>query len=147
MEDYYFSGNRVPAFGSWDCNEGLPFTECFERARQARLLRCTYAEDRDLYAAGDLYDHNDVVTPAMILVPRRRVKQGKLRGRDPWVVCDSEMGVKEPPSPLTPSPPRRAPKAVDEDLYQISPDLLHARHTRKRTWGFLSSCLRPSCVQ
>ena len=66
--------SHVPAFGSWDCNDDLPFTQCFESARQAGLLRYSYSEDRDLYVAGDLYQ-NDIVTPAMIVVPRRRVRQ------------------------------------------------------------------------
>lgn len=62
----------MPAFGSWDFNDDLPFTQCFESARQAGLLRYSYSGDRDLYVAGDLYE-NDVVTPAVIVVPRRRV--------------------------------------------------------------------------
>lgn len=72
MQDYYYSRSHVPAFGSWDWNNDLPFTQCFESARQAGLLRYSYSEDRDLYVTGDLYE-NDVVTPAMIVVPRRRV--------------------------------------------------------------------------
>jgi hypothetical protein len=52
----------------------MPFTQCFETARQAGLLRYSYSEERDLYVAGDLYE-NDVVTPAMIVVPRRRVSR------------------------------------------------------------------------
>ena len=73
-QEYYFNGRRghVPAFGSWDCNDDLPFTQCFETARQTGLFRYSYSEDRDLYVAGDLYE-NDVVAPAMIVVPRRRV--------------------------------------------------------------------------
>ncbi|KAI5679894.1 hypothetical protein M9H77_01121 [Catharanthus roseus] len=129
MEDYYFKRSHVPAFGSWDCNEDLPFTQCFESARQAGLLRYTYPDqDRDLYVAGDLYE-NDVLTPTMIVVPRRRVKGTK--GGESWVVCDCECGgVKQPPSPPPPSPPRRAPKAVDEDLYKISPEILHSKPRR-----------------
>ena len=69
-----YKRNHVPAFGSWDCNDDLPFTQCFESARQAGLLRYSYSEDRDLYVTGDLYDNN-VVTPAMIVVPRRTVIQ------------------------------------------------------------------------
>ncbi|XP_019178584.1 PREDICTED: uncharacterized protein LOC109173747 [Ipomoea nil] len=158
--EYFMRRSQVPAFGSWDCDDGfpIPFTQCFESARQAGLLRYSYSEDRDLYVAGDLYE-NDVVTPAMIVVPRRRGKGsgyehgGKGEGRkDGWVMggCDCEYGgdVKEPPSPVPPSPPpaRREPKAVDEDLYKISPDLLYARTKRKRAWGFLPSCLRPVCA-
>lgn len=64
----------MPAFGSWDWNDNLPFTQCFESARQAGLLRYGYSEseDRDLYVTGDLYE-NDFVKPAVIVVPRRRV--------------------------------------------------------------------------
>ncbi|KAL3531046.1 hypothetical protein ACH5RR_010368 [Cinchona calisaya] len=158
-EEYYFNrGKRrgsVPAFGSWgDCSDDLPFTQCFETARQdSGLLRYGYSdqEDRDLYVAGDLYE-NDVVTPAMILVPRRRVKSNYPRtrgkGAAAWVVCDCECGVnvKQPPSPPPPSPP----KAVDEDLYKISPELLRAkpRNTnKKRGCGFFSNCLQPSRVR
>ena len=38
------------------------------------LISYSYSEskDKDLYVTGDLYE-NDVVTPAMIVVPRRRV--------------------------------------------------------------------------
>ncbi|XP_074321026.1 uncharacterized protein LOC141657632 [Silene latifolia] len=38
--------------------------------------------------------------------------------------------------------PCRAPKAVDEDLYQIPPELLK----RKRRMGFFSRCLVPPCA-
>lgn len=38
--------------------------------------------------------------------------------------------------------PRRAPKAVDEDLYKIPPELLK----RKRRLGFISRCLVPPCA-
>lgn len=73
MQEYnYYSRNNIPAFGSWDWKDDLPFTQCFESAREGGLIRYSYSEDRDLYVAGDLYE-NDVVTPAMIVVPRRRV--------------------------------------------------------------------------
>ncbi|KAE8719349.1 hypothetical protein F3Y22_tig00109971pilonHSYRG00037 [Hibiscus syriacus] len=70
----YYRRNHVSAFGSWDWNNDLPFTQCFESARQTGLLRYNYPEDRDLYVAGDLYEI-DVVTPAMIVFPRKRKKK------------------------------------------------------------------------
>ncbi|XP_073014968.1 uncharacterized protein [Primulina eburnea] len=135
MEEFYFRRSHVPAFGSWDiCNEDLPFTQCFESARQAEALRFSYSEDRDLYVAGDLYE-NDVVTPAVIVVPRRRRRgkagEEKEKKEEEWVVCDCEC-----------EEAKVVGKAVDEDLYKISPKLLRARHTRKRGWSLLSSCLR-----
>ncbi|KAI9099624.1 hypothetical protein K1719_024629 [Acacia pycnantha] len=69
--------SHVPPFGSWDWNDNLPFTQCFESATQAGFFRCTFSDHssdqdhRDLYVAGDLYQ-NDVVTLAMIVVPRKR---------------------------------------------------------------------------
>ncbi|KAJ0052826.1 hypothetical protein Pint_03076 [Pistacia integerrima] len=143
MEDYYYKRSHVPAFGSWDWNNDLPFTQCFESAREAGLLRYSYSEDRDLYVAGDLYQ-NDVVTPAMIVVPRRRTKVRDSHAKDEkkqnWSVSD----VIEPPSP-TPMA-TLTPKPVDEDLYKISPELLYAKTKKKGVLGFFSSCLLPTCV-
>ncbi|GMH02452.1 hypothetical protein Nepgr_004291 [Nepenthes gracilis] len=140
-----FKRCHVPAFGSWDYTDNLPFTQCFESARQAGLLRYSYSENRDLYVAGDLYE-NDVVTPAVIVVPRRRAK-----GRYPHVkeAKKKEWGynTKEPPSPVL-SPPSTRPisKAVDEDLYKIPPELLNSKPRRKRGFGLFSSCLLPACA-
>ncbi|KAB2074762.1 RPM1-interacting 4 -like protein [Gossypium arboreum] len=140
MDDYY-RRSHVPAFGSWDWNNDLPFTQCFETARPTGMLRYSYSEDRDLYVAGDLYE-NDVVTPAMIVVPRRRTKVGQTHSKEGkkqrWEVSDG----KEAPEPR----PRPTPKPVDEDLYKISPDLLYAKPKKKRGLSFFSSCLLPTCV-
>ncbi|GAB4830331.1 hypothetical protein Ancab_019969 [Ancistrocladus abbreviatus] len=138
--------SHVPTFGSWDYTDNLPFTQCFESARQAGLLRYSYSEDHDLYVAGDLYE-NDVVTPAVIVVPRRRAKGRsqhdhiKEAKRQEW-----EYDIKEPPSPVqSPAFCRQVPKPVDEDLYKIPPELLHAKPRRKRGLGLFSSCLLPAC--
>ncbi|KAF5446482.1 hypothetical protein F2P56_032109 [Juglans regia] len=143
MEEYY-KRSHVPAFGSWDWNDDLPFTQCFESARQAGLLRYSYSEERDLYVAGDLYENN-VVTPAMIVVPRRRtkVREPKEDKKKSWVSAD----VVEPPASPTPLP-RPTPKPVDEDLYKISPELLYAKPRKKRGLRlfFTSCCLLPTCV-
>ncbi|KAK6780242.1 hypothetical protein RDI58_022426 [Solanum bulbocastanum] len=154
---YFMNRSHIPAFGSWDCNNNdfpIPFTQCFESARQAGLLRYSYSDDRDLYVAGDLYQ-NDILTPAMIVVPRRKRKAsitnkgvGKAR-KEEWVVCNCEYDEDKIDSstvPPSPPPPKRAPKAVDEDLYKISPQLLHSKPTRKGVRGFFSSCLLPSCA-
>ncbi|XP_009779807.1 uncharacterized protein [Nicotiana sylvestris] len=144
---YFMRRSHVPAFGCWDCNDNefpIPFTQCFESARQAGLLRYSYYEDPDLYVAGDLYQ-NDIVTPTMIVVPRRKRKAVGKEGRKDCEYDD----VKEGASPVPPAPhpsPKRAPKAVDEDLYKISPTLLYAKPKRKGFKEFFSSCLRPICV-
>lgn len=94
----------------------------------------------------------------MIVVPRRKRKAtnneavGKA-GKEGWVVCNCECEEEKedtspvPPSPSPPPPtPKRAPKAVDEDLYKISPQLLQSKPTRKGVKGFFSSCLLPTCA-
>ncbi|CAI0561233.1 unnamed protein product [Linum tenue] len=133
-EEYYYRGGHVPAFGSWDWNNDLPFTQCFESARQAGFLRYSYSEDPDLYVAGDLYQ-NDVVTPTVIVVPRRPRQQGKVRqsrtkqGKTMEKQQQAEMGTSPPPkstATTNTSLPRSKPKPVDEDLYKISPHLLYA---------------------
>ncbi|KAL3653255.1 hypothetical protein CASFOL_002936 [Castilleja foliolosa] len=133
MDEFYFQRSHVPAFGSWDCYDDMPFTQCFESARQAGLLKYTYSEERDLYVAGDLYE-NDILTPAMIVVPRSKPgkteypkeKEGK---KETWAGCKCECGPE--------SPPRAAAKAVDEDLYKISPHLLRQQPKRKERMGYL----------
>ncbi|CAK9188570.1 unnamed protein product [Ilex paraguariensis] len=145
MDDFNFKTSHIPPFGSWDSSDDLPFTRCFESARQAGLHRHSSSEDRDLDIDGDMYQ-NDVVTPAIIVLPRRRAKarypQVKEAKKEAWVVCNCDYDVKEPPSPVPESP---ASKTVEEDLYRISPELLHAK-PRKRLWGFFSSCLMPTCL-
>ncbi|KAK7256163.1 hypothetical protein RIF29_29600 [Crotalaria pallida] len=147
MEDYYYKRSHVPAFGSWDWNDNLPFTQCFESARQAGLLRYSYSEseDRDLYVAGDLYE-NDVVTPAMIVVPRRKAKvrdQNEKEAKKKNWVRDVNFVESPCPTPL----PRPTPKPVDEDLYKISPGLLYEKTKKKRgRMCFFCSCLLPTCI-
>ncbi|KAK4338658.1 hypothetical protein RND71_043145 [Anisodus tanguticus] len=148
---YYYKRSQVPAFGSWDCNDvddfPIPFTECFESAREGGLFNYSYSLDTDLYVTGDLYQ-NHIVTPTMIVVPRRK-KKASYRGakKDAWVMCDCE---KESPNPVLLSPQttaKRVPKKpVDEDLYKISPDLLYSKSKMKGIRGFISSCLLPTCA-
>lgn len=150
------SHNHVPAFGSWDYGYDMPYTQCFESARQAGLARygSCQGEERDLYVAGDLYQ-NDVVTPAVIVVPRRRRSKGGMgypeekrqerRKKQEWGYSDEDEinTVKEPPSS------RQAAskcKPVDEDLYKVPPEFLHVKPKRKKGLGLFSSCLLPACV-
>ncbi|XP_019464386.1 PREDICTED: uncharacterized protein LOC109362813 [Lupinus angustifolius] len=132
MEEYYYKRKQVPAFGSWDWNDNLPFTQCFESEEQG-----------DLYVTGDLYE-NHVVTPTMILVPSTKEKvhdqYEKEAKKQNWV-----NNVKKQLSP-THHIPRPTPKPVDEDLYKISPELLYAKTRKKRGLCFFSSCLLPTCV-
>ncbi|KAL8237167.1 hypothetical protein R6Q59_018248 [Mikania micrantha] len=117
----HYRRNDILAFGSWEFNDDLPFTQCFESARQPDLIR--YSGDRDLYVAGDLYENN-IVTPAIIVAPSRRGNYQKETKKDVWPVKD-DGDTKEPPADR-----RVRPKAVDEDLYKISPELLRTKPRR-----------------
>ncbi|KAK4270136.1 hypothetical protein QN277_023215 [Acacia crassicarpa] len=150
-ENYFYKRTQVPAFGSWDWDESLQFTQCFESARQAGLTRNSYSDDseeRDLYVAGDLYE-NDVVIPAMIVVPRRRTKvrkqNEKVGKKQNWVSDVKEPSSRSPDVVAEPAMKKITPKPVDEDLYKISPELLYAKTRKKRGFGFFSSCLMPTC--
>ncbi|XP_039030440.1 uncharacterized protein LOC120164860 isoform X2 [Hibiscus syriacus] len=144
MDDYY-RRNHVPAFGSWDWNNDLPFTQCFESARQTGLLRYNCSEDRDLYVAGDLFE-NDVVTPAMIVVPRKRTKVRQSHVKEDktqsWEAGDVKQPAGTEPNPDPTAKP--TPNPVDEDLYKISPELLYAKTKKKKGLCFFSCCLVPS---
>ncbi|GER54573.1 RPM1 interacting protein 4, partial [Striga asiatica] len=145
MDEYIFRRTHIPVFGSWDWDNQTPFTQCFESARPEGHFRYSNSEEeRDLYIAGDLYE-NDVVTPAMIVVPRRLTeKAGYTKEKD----CECKL--KAPPSLVSASfsTPTyiNPPKAVDEDLYKMSPDIVRAKKKRKRSRGFFSSCLRLDCL-
>ncbi|XP_010547151.1 PREDICTED: uncharacterized protein LOC104818996 [Tarenaya hassleriana] len=151
----YCRRGHVPAFGSWDWNDAVPFTQCFETARQTSVLRYGYAvnQDRDLYVAGDLYDDH-LLAPAMIVVPRRRAKVGQGPPRVRRAATKEHSNLKAareadaPTTSPTPAATRRpAAKPVDEDLYKISPQLLKAKSKRGNGgFGCFSMCFLPTRV-
>ncbi|XP_010482098.1 PREDICTED: uncharacterized protein LOC109124825 [Camelina sativa] len=168
--DYEYGGGEycrrghVPAFGSWDWNDAVPFTQCFETATTQQPAFLHYApyphQDRDLYLAGDLYDnHHLVAAPAVILLPRRRAKVGQEPGTEKKRNVSKEQHNYEtdarelnaPTSCPTPVVKRRmkAPKPVDEDLYKVSPQPLSVKSKRKRGgggFGCISRCFLPTRV-
>lgn len=138
MEDYYYRRNYIPSFGNWEWNDHLPFSHCFESSRIAG-----FPHDTDLYVAGDLYQ-NDVVTPAMIVVPRprrKRDRQGKQGRKENWM-----KETESPPNGIMNHYPKPMPKPVDEDLYKISPDLLAAKTKKKRGLSYITNCFVPTCL-
>lgn len=151
LDDYFMMRTH-----GWDSGEYLQFTEYFNSAREAEYLCYTnYQEDDeeeeeqgDLYVTGDLYQ-NDVVTPAMIIVPnnRSKTKQRPAEAKESKKQCGYE------PNELSDwrrhnaiSSPVKAVKSVDEDLYRISPELLYKNVNKKWGLGFFASCcLVPTC--
>ncbi|XP_044480240.1 uncharacterized protein LOC123207021 [Mangifera indica] len=171
MDEYYCRrSGQIPAFGDWDYSNEMPITQYFESARQAGLLRYSSSSgESDLYirrgcGGGDLYAVNYQKPPRNVNVaPPRKTRVGEKRGlqvkehkkqQQVKKVCDCHVTQpprKQPPPPrskygvVTPTPlPVRPPKAVDEDLYKIPPELLRS-HKRKKLPGFFS-CLVPACA-
>lgn len=73
--------------------------------RQDKVVFYTYnseTEDQDLYVAGDLYD-NHVVTPAIIVVPRRREKPRSQNKKDEKSNWANNVMNEEPMSRPTPT--------------------------------------------
>ncbi|XP_065046116.1 uncharacterized protein LOC135677674 [Musa acuminata AAA Group] len=107
-------GHQVPAIGYWDHRDELPITRCFELAVQAEWIRghCR-SEDGDLFKVAAPAE-----TPACCEHHHRKVKKGGCIGRE-----KEELQKKQGRA--------TAPKAVDEDLYKIPPELLHHKKPKR----------------
>ncbi|KAL8159188.1 hypothetical protein V2J09_000725, partial [Rumex salicifolius] len=158
---------KIPAFGNWDTVNDMPITQYFESAHQAGLTRFSSSSgdtsSGDLYAAVVDHHHHHIHSSA----PHRNMKGKGGEKRCPPHLKEAARGrqaVKVYNVPTVPStnskklqndvvqsprvPPirnRRAPKAVDEDLYKIPPELLHQTHKKKKL-GFISRCLVMPCT-
>lgn len=171
MDDYlYKRSGQIPAFGDWENANEMPITQYFEGARQAGLLRYSSSSgDSDptnhLYAGGALNNKHS----RTLLDPSGKVRKAReRRGRGPQVkgqtrqqqekkVCNGDVTT-APRKPAAAAftnrskqlthndvaAPNRYPKAVDEDLYKIPPEMLHSSK-RKKIPG-LFACLVPACA-
>ncbi|WOL04176.1 hypothetical protein Cni_G12897 [Canna indica] len=128
--------NRIqfPAFGSWDYCDDHSFARYFESS----TMPAGCGEDDDLFkvaaaAAADHHHHH----PMKGHEGQQR-KQGKVCG----VVRTQGQGTARRGAGS------RGRKAVDEDLYQIPPELIYQKPKRKRMLGILWSggCLGLNCV-
>ncbi|PKA66125.1 hypothetical protein AXF42_Ash018415 [Apostasia shenzhenica] len=141
---------EIPAFGNWEYCEGMPITQYFESARQAGLIRPS------MYGVGceeDLFKV-PVAVPVKSAYPsgghcRRKVRQRNGIGeKQQYRPAEQQRRRGDGSVASVAEPPRRrTPKAVDEDLYKIPPELLYQKHKRKRMpRNLLSGCLGLNCV-
>ncbi|XP_008802103.1 nuclear receptor subfamily 4 group A member 3-like isoform X2 [Phoenix dactylifera] len=146
MED--MKRRHIPAFGNWDYCDDLPITQYFESARQAGLIRGHYyGEDGDLFKVPvpvkpTYHNHNHHHHHHHHKRGRKgdgeKQQYGKEQQRKQGSLCN--VGAQSPKKP-------RAPKAVDEDLYKIPPELLYEKPKRKRMLTSLwSECLGLNCI-
>ncbi|KAJ8464288.1 hypothetical protein OPV22_026840 [Ensete ventricosum] len=131
---------RIPAFGNWDYSDELPITQYFESAAQAGLIR-------DQCSSGDDKLSKPAAAPVKPVGCHNEVKKGGGKGEKLRRKQERECGVT--PQDNSQRRPGRAPKAVDEDLYKIPPELLYQK-PKKVQKRFLRSpwpaCLGLSCV-
>ncbi|WOL01630.1 hypothetical protein Cni_G10347 [Canna indica] len=127
-EEYRMKRHQVPAFGYWDYCDELPITHYFESAVQAGLIRGHYfGEDDDIFNVSaahvkPTYHHHKKVK-----------KVGGVGGEKQKAKEQQRKQVKVSDLRLQSAARRpRAPKAVDEDLYKIPPELLYQKPKRKK---------------
>ncbi|RRT46157.1 hypothetical protein B296_00035577 [Ensete ventricosum] len=154
--------HQFPAFGCWDhCNE-LPITQYFESAVQAGLIGQHYfGEDGDLFKvptqvrpAYHHHHHRKVRTHhpnlfsfQLALTVWFYVKRGGHGGGEKNFGKEQQMKqerIGDLTLQTTPRRPRRAPKAVDEDLYKIPPELLRQKPKRVSPIAHSHPCLHPT---
>ncbi|CAL9120335.1 unnamed protein product [Musa acuminata var. zebrina] len=119
--------HQVPAFGYWDYCDELPITRYFESAVQAGLIRGHFFGEDD-----DLFNVSAQVRPAYLNHHRKVKKTGDIGGEKHYGKGQQRKQVKVISDLKIQATPRRhrAPKAVDEDLYKIPPELLYQKPKR-----------------
>ncbi|XP_074311702.1 uncharacterized protein LOC141647426 isoform X2 [Silene latifolia] len=145
-------GSQIPGFGNWDYDNELPITQYFESARQAGLSRYTSSEQCNKPHTV-LPSKQGKVRKKRSDATQTHTKEGsrKQAGKVFDMTATELPNAHAPPAVYTNNKKQqqfeyeaglcRAPKAVDEDLYKISPHLLH----KKRSAGFFSRCLMSPC--
>ncbi|KAK4784910.1 hypothetical protein SAY86_001599 [Trapa natans] len=165
-EDYYYSYSKnrsghIPTFGDWDYSNDLPITQYFECARQAGLIRYSSSSGESDQRTATRTTH-DLYAPPPRLQGRAREKRCPRvnEQRKASRICDAAQPQTRhrraahtdklqhrDDAVLYNSRPRaaaaakvRAPKAVDEDLYKIPPELLHSANRIRCASYLVLSC-------
>ncbi|KAH0467065.1 hypothetical protein IEQ34_004303 [Dendrobium chrysotoxum] len=141
---------QIPTFGNWDYGDEMPITQYFESARQAGLVRAGFSGagcEEDLFVP--------VAMPVKLAyqdgLSRRKVRKGNDSGGQEKA-CSKELkqmkqGRTSGHVAGQPRKPIVAPKAVDEDLYKIPPELLCQKPKKKRLLrNLFSECLGLNCI-
>ncbi|KAJ0988958.1 hypothetical protein J5N97_007314 [Dioscorea zingiberensis] len=143
MED--MSRWRIPAFGNWEFYEELPITQYFQSAAHPQH----FYPKVDVHAKPSQQHHHNHHTK----VKKSGQKGGRGGGGGGVHHQNQNQNQKQKQSKvcdvIPQTPPKRAktPKAVDEDLYKIPPELLHQKPKRKRVLGSLFlGCIGINCV-
>ncbi|CAL9122308.1 unnamed protein product [Musa textilis] len=130
---------HIPAFGKWDYSDDLPITQYFESAAQAGLVPGEFlGEDAHLFKVPPMAPEKPAHHHQQQQQQRKKGEKQHQKGQERQQAgeeCD------------TTARRLRAPKAVDEDLYKIPPELLCQKPKRKKVVRSLwSGCLGLNCI-
>ncbi|XP_058740617.1 uncharacterized protein LOC131612886 [Vicia villosa] len=150
MDEYWKTSGQIPAFGNWDYANEWPITQYFENARQAGLVPYSSSSgNSDPYAREE---HDLYIVEFKKQVPKEmRNRETRMRKqRKVYDVTDyprkhptNKKKVNDVVCSAHQLPSTQFPKAVDEDLYKISPELLR-KTKKKKLLGFIFKCLLPT---
>ncbi|ONK56780.1 uncharacterized protein A4U43_C10F12850 [Asparagus officinalis] len=123
--------NGYVSYGHWEFCDGIPVTRYLEPVVHSKRVHFFHEKDEDLFK----------VHASVKPVSCYRYNDQRKNGRD------QEKQIKRRKQNGACYAGIRQPKAVDEDLYKIPPELLYQLPKRKRMLGnFLSGCLRLDCI-
>ncbi|KAL0906662.1 hypothetical protein M5K25_025175 [Dendrobium thyrsiflorum] len=129
---------KVPAFGNWENCDEMPITRYFDSVSHAGTSFCG---EEDLFKV-------PVAMPLKHGYPysghcRRKVRQGNGVGVEKQLMKQGRGFDAIAGTPRR----RKAPMAVDEDLYKIPPELLYQKPKRKKLLRkLLSGCMGLNCI-
>ncbi|CAI8615640.1 unnamed protein product [Vicia faba] len=153
MNEYWKRSGQIPAFGNWDIANEFPITQYFENARQAGLICYTSSSSETDSYVRQQHDYTVEFKKQVPKATRIRYRNGIVNETSTRKHGKVYHATEYPSKPMNDVvcighelPSKQLPKAVDEDLYKISPQLLR-KTKRKKMFGFIFKCLLPcACV-
>ncbi|KAK7376334.1 hypothetical protein VNO78_34800 [Psophocarpus tetragonolobus] len=136
MDEWKRDGD-IAAFGNWDLSNEFPITRYLECGSDSQVrYTCSSAETGD-YRLKQKQERRC----GHVNGNKGKVYHVREQARKPIRLSNNKHHVHlQVQVQVQPHPP--TPKPVDEDLYKIPPELLHAAtNKRKKMLGFISKCL------
>ncbi|URE49517.1 hypothetical protein MUK42_04706 [Musa troglodytarum] len=117
-------GYKVSAFGDWNFYDQKPIAQGLQSIMDADFVQAHFfvGDGEDLFKVLSPYGHQ----------PKKTRKRRGIEGEGKKYYYEEK---------------RRKPKAVDEDLYKIPPELLYQIPKKKKLlWKFWAGCLCLNCI-
>ncbi|KAI0492711.1 hypothetical protein KFK09_026987 [Dendrobium nobile] len=142
---------KIPPFGNWEYFDEMSLSHCFDSASQPGLIRPSFFGDEDLFKLKVAMPVKSAHTCCSHC--HRKVRKGHGVGMEKPFSKEQQQQKKQGTvgnSTATMPRTRRAPMAVDEDLYKIPPELLYQKPDKRQRvlrnllWGCMAglNCIR-----